>query len=436
MSTLAEWVIQMSAAGQEATLGKMQEVQRGLDALEDSAKGVGAAMEIAGKKAGGWDDLRKAAEETKKAFDQGKTGAKEAKDALALIEATAEMRERQAEDRKRAEKRRQEEMLAAQKRREQETVRGNQAIAGTYNLLAGTVLSYVRAGLQGTAEGEVIGLRFQQISREVANLFVPAIHAGIDALTAVVGWFRSLDGRQQENLGRWAALGVSALFVAQAMPKVAAGIEMVGVALKAALAGNPVGLILVATAALVGLLGNTEKGRAALEKLGAVAVNTLGPVLERLAGVLEDVADKLAEAADALGPVVDQLGTLGGTAGGGRGHGLGNILGAATGAPLAALGVDPLAPLVAATGLPLARLFGDPQNAEARRSRGPRDRQELTPRGGGFESVTETFRRLQTAANRTDIPQRQLDTQRNILTFMQTAFSAARSQPARPAVGE
>lgn len=74
------------------------------------------------------------------------------------------------------------------------------------------LMGFIRAGLQGTAEGEVLSLRMQELSREIASVFLPTIHKVIDGIHKAVQWFRSLSVEQQDSVQKWTLIGLGVLF--------------------------------------------------------------------------------------------------------------------------------------------------------------------------------------------------------------------------------
>jgi hypothetical protein len=110
-----------------------------------------------------------------------------------------------------------------------------------------SILGFVRAGLQGTAQGEMLHYRMQMLSREIANVFLPTINKANEYLGQAVSWFRGLNGEQQDNIRKYAFIALGILGVVGALPKLVAAAQAAMTALSA-LAAHPVlaGLALLA----------------------------------------------------------------------------------------------------------------------------------------------------------------------------------------------
>src|SRR5262249_3168955 len=72
-----------------------------------------------------------------------------------------------------------------------------------FGALAGYVGGFVRQGIAPSAAGEFLGLQRQQLSLQIASLFVPQIQAVQQGLVRVIQWFRSLTGEQQASIRQW-----------------------------------------------------------------------------------------------------------------------------------------------------------------------------------------------------------------------------------------
>ncbi|HYE21320.1 MAG TPA: hypothetical protein VEA69_22935 [Tepidisphaeraceae bacterium] len=86
-----------------------------------------------------------------------------------------------------------------------------------------TLTGFIRAGLQGTSEGNAFALSMQQLSREIASLFLPVIRSAIRLVQDLTGWFRSLDGSTQRLVGStilWVGLFGTGVII---LPKLVAG---------------------------------------------------------------------------------------------------------------------------------------------------------------------------------------------------------------------
>lgn len=354
----------------------------------------------------------------------------------------------------------------AQAQRELATVTGMTAerqrqLAQAFSLTAGPLMGFIRSGLQGTAQGELLSLRMQMLSREIANLFLPAINAAVNGLVRLTEWFRSLSGQQQESIARWVAVGTSVLGVSIILPKVAAGFALVGNALTTAFAFNPI-LALVGVLVGVGLAADNtgelvadlarsfrplfqavgEVVRPLLEFAGAVAT-ALAPQIKRLAEILALPVVQWGLLAAGMLAVMPRL--VGGVLS--LGAAFTTLRGAiAASIPLlmeladlarniSDIGTGPaflnLAQNAGLAATPPVSRFGTfvPMTAEQRAAAGlppapGQGRRELEPRGGGFEGLMETFRRLQAASNRTDDAQRTREEQ---LGALERIFGTAES---------
>src|SRR5262249_8086999 len=100
-----------------------------------------------------------------------------------------------------------------------------QIAQGAFEAASRTRLGLVRAGLQGTTAGEALSVRFQELNRQIASLFLEQIEKLVGALERVVDWFRSLDGDAQRTIGRLVTFGAAALGVAAVLPKIIGGLQ-------------------------------------------------------------------------------------------------------------------------------------------------------------------------------------------------------------------
>lgn len=293
---------------------------------------------------------------------------------------------------------------------------GVTAIGTVYNTVSGHLMSYVRSGLAASAQGHMIELQFQMISREVAALFLPAINQTIAALSRVTTWFRSLSSEQQESIGKWIMLGVGALGVASALPKVAAGFEIVGTAMRTAMNANP---ILLVAGAVAALLLSTESGRRSLASLAqstAPIFQRVAESVERLAPAWERAAEAISVAVRALEGAIRVAETFD--------RAIGQHMGTdSDSSPLSDIllgnrpGDNPLRDAFAE--VLSGGLFSAGQTPA--RPETPTHNQ-LDPKGGGMQDTRALFARLQQAANTADVPQQQLRVQqesRDILADIQ-----------------
>lgn len=85
--------------------------------------------------------------------------------------------------------------------------------------LTGGILGFVTAGLRGTAEGNRLNYLFQQISMQIASIFLPAIRVVSKVLEDLLGWFRSLSGATQNQIFWWTSMTVAVLGIVYVVGK-------------------------------------------------------------------------------------------------------------------------------------------------------------------------------------------------------------------------
>ncbi|QEL18563.1 hypothetical protein [Limnoglobus roseus] len=132
-----------------------------------------------------------------------------------------------------------------------------QALTASAPVATGGTLGMVRAGLRNTVEGNMLAAQFTMLSRELAGIFLPVVHALTRRMQALNLWPSKLAIRQEDQLmhvGGVAAAG------ALAKPVICPVLGLLGGAMKAvaglapalvgvAGAGGPVTLVLRAMAA-------------------------------------------------------------------------------------------------------------------------------------------------------------------------------------------
>lgn len=255
------------------------------------------------------------------------------------------------------------------------------------NIIMGTALyGLARAGLSGTTQGAALSVRFQQLSRELAALFLPQINAAITGMGRLVQKFQELDGRGQD-------------FVA----------SMIGVAaaIKLAFSGHP---ILAAATGMAALVMNTKEGKdlfRSLADLGAELAKAVGPTLKAavedvtaavrtMVGVLTDAVRTANELAQSLAGVSN----------------LSNRVVALGRAATPLTGLSDIVQFFRGNRSPLQErfntIFGSGQTVREERLQGRRERRDVFPAGGAFEQFGDTFRRVQSAVVQQDIPSQQL----------------------------
>lgn len=189
-------------------------------------------------------------------------------------------------------------------------LRGAQIVAGpatmAFAAMSATLGGFTRAGLQGTVQGERLTWAFQQLSREVAGIFLPIVERVTRAVQGFAASLRRLTGDQQDNILKWVTAGGAVLFVAGVFPKLlGALIPVIGgvISLTAAFLGLDVasggilpivGAIATAVVALAAgtavLVGHTEQGSAAFRLLGdglSRLKDQILPPLEKIWGAVQ-----------------------------------------------------------------------------------------------------------------------------------------------------
>lgn len=265
--------------------------------------------------------------------------------------------------------------------------------AVAFGIATSAVMSFVRAGLEGTVQGQQLRLQWQLLSREIAGLAVPAIRALLHGIQQVTAWFRSLSGEQQAVLVRIVSVGAAFMAASLILPKLIVGVKALGGVL-VLLAANPVLAIVTALGALV---LSSQEGRSAL-----------GHIFDAIRPALRAVGDLFKAIWNLIQPIIEALG---------------KVL-----PPL----VEALLPLFEAVAEVIKTIVGfvtDVVNGirtvleelgviEQRQQRPQRGRQreEVTAVGRGPADVRSFFANFQAAALRTGggIPERQLRVQEQI----------------------
>lgn len=308
------------------------------------------------------------------------------------------------------------------------------ALAGGYVYLSSKLMGFIQAGIAGTGFADIMNFRFQQLHREIAAIFTPAIMGVINALEKLVAWFQRLDGHQQTLIRNTAIASVAFLGMVTILPQIAAGIRLVGVAIQAAMASTGIGAIVAVVGALAALFVGTEKGRSALGKMMQAfqpiidqVTRLVGIVMDALAPALDGIVELIAAQVEAWGPVIQALMPVFELVGE-----IVQLLAGGMGAQIkiiAELVKDILVPafellrpvlelmaIVAKGFSGVIRALSEMLGIGGNRRRGGERFSAPSPSAGGFESIEATFRRLEEASNRTDIPQRQLSALEKIET--------------------
>lgn len=185
-----------------------------------------------------------------------------------------------------------------------------------FAVLTGAVMGFVRAGLQGTVQGEMLQMRMQLLSREIAGIFLPVIDAVTSKIQSLVNWFRKLSGEKQNLILKFVMGAAAGLAVAMVLPKIVAGIQIVIVGIKmlmaaiaamgaeAGIASGGItiiaGALVTAAAALGVFMFTTKAGAGGLEKLQVAGQQ-----------LVDGVMPKLMRAVDSIGVALEKLATVG-----------------------------------------------------------------------------------------------------------------------------
>jgi len=439
--------------------------EKELAATRATTEGVAAALDLARERAAGFEhladaDVRRPYEDLHKSlvqidhdFARGATSAEAAQRAIRnVVQASTDQLRAQSEAAAEASKRANA-LIASQTAAATEAAKrhadGVRAVGLAFAAVSGTTLAWVRAGLQGTVEGERLSFTFQQISRQVSGVFLPAINAVTRALEHVLNWFRGLSGEQQGLIGKMTLLTVGLTGTSFAFLKLKANVQALspalmsaGQAMATAFAANPV---LGVIAAIGVLLTTTEEGRAALgsifesakpavealvKTLATVAAG-LAPAINLVAGLMQIFAESpvgaftiqvgaLTAVFFVLGNVIVAALTRGAAAIAAATVGMTAMarstvmttgaVGVLGGALKLLVAANPILLAAAAIAGLLAAVSGSSNAGE-----GAMPHQEVTQSGGGSESLEATWDRLQSAASKSDPAMQQRQEQIDLL---------------------
>jgi hypothetical protein len=280
----------------------------------------------------------------------------------------------------------------------------NAALAPVTGHLQGMVL----AGINVSHFGELLSLRFQELNRQMASVFVPTVDFVIVKLDGLIRWFRSLTGEQQATLRQWglwiAGIGVAATV----LPRVIASVQALGVAVKGVslvLTGlsvsNPWVLLLTVLAgagAALAVLGSKtltlgDAANATVEAGSKLsdALSAAGGAADKLADKTATVVDRIAEAARQAVGLKDVLNESGQAK-----TGLAAIYGRLRFEIEKRFGLltqEGLGKYVFGAGNPIVAFLDRLTNA-TNPVEGGRPRADLMPRLTGFEQAEQTWRRI------------------------------------------
>jgi hypothetical protein len=150
-----------------------------------------------------------------------------------------------------------------------------------YAAASAGLLGWVKAGLSGTTAGEMLAFQQNQLSQQIASIFLPVVQKYTEGLTRLVEWFRHLSGSQQEQIRNWSLFTVGLLGSVTIIPRLTAAFGTLATTLKGLFIANPFAAL---TAAVVGLMAQTEEGRKSLADLGTSLSEAFGSLADLLSG--------------------------------------------------------------------------------------------------------------------------------------------------------
>lgn len=297
--------------------------------------------------------------------------------------------------------------VKAMKRNQEDLAKGQRTLAAAFGLTVGGITGFVSAGLRGSAQGELLTLHFQELNREIAAIFLPIVNSVISRLQELATWFRSLSEAQQDSILKWAGIVVAALGAAVMLPRIAAGFNLIGSAMTALSANPLIALIALIAALVVG----TEEGMSgfmklweALQPIGKAVTDIFAPLLDLLGQIAKVVASVLGPAFEALGEIIKVV-------------------------------LTPITAVASAIGSVIRTITGTTPAQERTAGQRPEHRR-LEAAGGGLEGFVDIWKRLQTAANKTDVAQSTRERQLTALERIvdNTSPNARRRATPTPAV--
>jgi len=260
---------------------------------------------------------------------------------------------------------------------------------GALGAVVGQVKLFALAGLAASVQGQILNQWLGQLSLAIGGLFKPEIEAVIDLIGDLVNWITNLSDEQAESIARWAEAAAAALAVAVVFPRVASAIGVVITAVRALTAAIVTGLSSTGIGALLPLIGLLLGGLTALvvgTETGRNALSALAEAFKPVSAALWDLGKAVYEALEPLFSVIGKLASK-----------ILDVL--AWALNKLAQGIRALAWLVRQLGEAIGWLTGTsaasaPTPAEKEKP----DRKPLPRRGGGFEAVEQTFRRIAMAS--------------------------------------
>lgn len=318
------------------------------------------------------------------------------------------------------------EQTALLEQKAKRTAAAQTMLAGAFRASSVALGGFITLGLRGTTQGAMISLQFQELSRQIASVFLPTIEKVTRGLTDLANKFRSLTAGQQAFIENMAFGGVALLGSLVLFGKLAAAFK----GLSVLLAVNP---FVALAAGLVAMTASTAEGRAALTSLaGAFAslgqalapvVGALAQVASIVAGILAPVFKLLADLLKttfgdmlvgigvgvALALVLSKIAAAGVSAATGLAAATAGVVGLGASIKALLLGIGPLGWLMLGLGA-LGGAVGLAGGLGGGAARGGGRRRELMLAGGGFEGLAESYKRFTSAAQRTaDYPRQTAD---------------------------
>jgi hypothetical protein len=296
-------------------------------------------------------------------------------------------------------------------------------IVNAMQVAQNATMNFVRAGLAGTVEGNRMAFMWQQMSRQIAALFLPVIQKVTETIGHVVAWFHKLSGAQQDQIMKWGLMTVGVLAFTKAlsaMGLLVPVISAVGAALRIALGAiNPVLLAVVAIgAAIAAVSAVAENGLGGMAGLWEGVQKAAQPVVDALSAVWKEIAPAFKSLWETLKGLGAEFGNLAAAVAGLTGDGIMAFAAIAVPAFQAVLFVvekvvqavtllvrgvtwlvGKLRDLLALAGIAAP----PPAEAAVNADQPPKpadNRRDVTVAPRGFEGVTSAFTRVQEAINK------------------------------------
>lgn len=342
-------------------------------------------------------------------------GIEETKEQIASTKRELESLQRTDEDLQRKLKRTADETRAAWESTGARLKRTYADVAGTigtaFKAASAAVLGLATAGMRGTQEGNRMAFAWQQLSREVGAVFLPAAEKLVEKLKEITLALREMNSEQQDSIANWAGVaagGFAAFKGAQFAKNHPAG------AVAALFAGT------LAGGFSAGRLQDEQRRQSAMSKrvgVGEIDKTELDAVRKAAGIKAGDTPEEMQAKAAAHLAQLRQIGQVMKRQNEG-GH-LSKLFDFFTG------GGSGVATISAAGDLnrrqEIARRLAAGEQIEERNLFGPGDpkgkgHRSLTPAVGGFESLTSTYGRIQASINQMDPG---LETAKNQLAVQQ-----------------